>query len=111
MPANGTPAAEKQTRNTHALDIVALALADPRWRTGGTQRFAKEIRSDVAKNGRILREHIARWTVDITCPGEIDRKIEELIWMVCVIFAVGGWRGPTPGGNEGREDFVADFFV
>jgi hypothetical protein len=52
-------------------------------------------------HGYRIREHVQKWTVDLSKPGEIERKMEECIWTSSVIYALGGW----------RNGFTADFFL
>ncbi|KAJ3483121.1 hypothetical protein NLJ89_g12090 [Agrocybe chaxingu] len=55
------------------------------------------------------------WIVDparlANVEGELDRKIEELAWAICVLYGVAGWTDMKLGGNDGKDSrFNADFF-
>lgn len=44
-----------------------------------------------------------QWTIDLSQPGEIERKIEECIWTATVLYATCSW--------SKHKSFVADFFL
>ncbi|KAI6002330.1 hypothetical protein F5J12DRAFT_842650 [Pisolithus orientalis] len=85
---------------THAFDVIARMLKDDRLKVDGVPSSAQVvIRSHVAR----IRQYAAQWTIDTSKPGEIERKMEELIWTASVIYAVGGY-------DEGKG-FAAEFFL
>lgn len=43
-----------------------------------------------------------RWTVNTTSPADVQGKLEELVWLVTLIYGVGGWKKDV--------GFEADFF-
>ncbi|KAG1793541.1 uncharacterized protein HD556DRAFT_1479300 [Suillus plorans] len=67
-------------QDTHSFSILARVLKDP---------------------SLAIRDHVQKWTVDSSRPGEIERKMEECIGTSSVIYALGGW----------RNGFPADFFL
>ncbi|KAG2740712.1 hypothetical protein P692DRAFT_20881154 [Suillus brevipes Sb2] len=44
-----------------------------------------------------------QWTIDLSQPGEIERKMEEFIWTATVLYATCSW--------SKHKSFVADFFL
>ena len=67
------------------------------------------VENTVLSFGNRIGEHVAQWTVDLSKPGEIERKIEELCWMAVIGFGVAGWTWAQDIKPDGRE-FHADFF-
>ncbi|KAF9235888.1 hypothetical protein BU15DRAFT_64439 [Melanogaster broomeanus] len=48
---------------------------------GGTRDFVHQWKDVLAELGTVIRRYTEMWTVDLTEPGEIERKMEELIWV------------------------------
>ncbi|KAF8151722.1 hypothetical protein B0H34DRAFT_801407 [Crassisporium funariophilum] len=88
----------KPTNKTHAFTILAKVLNDPRF-TPGKQpdEFSFYIES-VAKSGEAIREYVDQWSLD----GDIEKKVEELLWTNVLIYGIGG--------SEKSGNFNADFF-
>ncbi|THH28849.1 hypothetical protein EUX98_g5339 [Antrodiella citrinella] len=55
-----------------------------------------------------ILKYADEWSVG-TSQEEIDKKLEELIWMSTVIYAVGGWAGRQLSADK-NKDFNGDFF-
>lgn len=53
--------------------------------------------------GEALFRYANSWTLDVSDPKEVERKIEELQWMNVLIYAVAGFK-------DGKGGFSADFF-
>ncbi|EUC54157.1 transmembrane protein, putative [Rhizoctonia solani AG-3 Rhs1AP] len=91
-------------QHTHALTILARILVDERLEAGKT--CAKESDSkftDTVNNvGDIIREYASLWKVSED-EKEIQERVEELAWLVALMFGVGGWKKD--------RDFKADFFL
>jgi hypothetical protein len=66
--------------------------------------------STIEKYGNGIAKHVRAWTINVSKPseGEFNRKIEEVAWVICIIYGIGGWTG-REGGSGGR--FNADFFL
>lgn len=88
-------------QDTHALSILARVLKDPSLASKGPLDFARQYPDTLVAHGDRIREHVQKWTVDLSKPGEIERKMEECIWTSSVMYALGGW----------RNGFTADFFL
>ena len=64
----------------------------------------------VEVSNKKLTEYANAW-IKTVLPDRavIRRKFEELVWMVSVIYGVGGWAGRAQGGDK-KGNFNADFF-
>ena len=90
-------------KDTHVFDIIARILKDDRLRVECVHHSGKEYKQAVDDYGPAIREYVARWTIDTTRPGEIERKVEELFWACSVLYAVGGF--------DETKGFSAEFFL
>ncbi|KAG2131877.1 hypothetical protein BD769DRAFT_1354969 [Suillus cothurnatus] len=79
-------------QDTHAFSILARVLKDPSLASKGSFNLTKQYPDTLVAHGYRIREHVQKWTVDLSKPGEIERKMEECIWTSSVIYALGGWR-------------------
>ena len=69
--------------------------------------------STIEKYGNGIAKHVRAWTINVSKISEGDseefnRKIEEVAWVICILYGIGGWTG-REGGSGGR--FNADFFL
>jgi Questin oxidase-like len=69
--------------------------------------------STIEKYGNGIAEHVRAWTIDVSKlsegdVGELNQKLEEVAWVVCILYGIGGWTG-RQGGSGGQ--FNADFFL
>ncbi|KAG1751806.1 hypothetical protein EDB19DRAFT_2000665 [Suillus lakei] len=88
-------------QDVHAFSILARVLKDPSLASQGPRHYLGQNSETLVARGHIIREHVQKWTVDLSKPGEIERKMEECIWTSSVMYALGGW----------RNGFTADFFL
>jgi hypothetical protein len=88
-------------QDTHAFSILARVLKDPSFTSKAPFNLNRQYAETLVAHGYRIREHVQKWTVDLSKPGEIERKMEECIWTSSVIYALGGW----------RNGFTADFFL
>ena len=81
----------------HAFTILARVLADPALAPlqFGESKFYE---NTVENYGDHIVKHVNEWTLD----GDLDKKVEELLWTNVLIYAVGG--------SEEEGTFNADFF-
>lgn len=63
--------------------------------------------STIEKYGNGIAKHVGNWTIN-EGDSEFNRKLEEVAWVICIIYGIGGWTG-REGGSGGR--FNADFFL
>lgn len=96
-----TPTVSK-TGGVHAFDIVASILKDNRFDGKPPADFVNQFGKIFNEYSSTIREHAAKWTVDLNQPGEIERKMEELIWLSSLVYGVGG---------STSKDFQPDFFL
>ena len=99
----------------HALSILARIIHDSQFDLAST-RYSDETEiynSTIEKYGNGIAKHVCAWTIDVSKLSEgdseeLNRKIEEVAWVVCILYGIGGWTG-REGGSGGR--FNADFFL
>ena len=81
----------------HAFTILARVIADPALTP--LQFSEDEFYQETVKiHGDNIVKYVNEWTLD----GDLDRKVEELLWTNALIYAVGG--------SEEEGTFNADFF-
>ncbi|KAI9463459.1 hypothetical protein HD554DRAFT_2040980 [Boletus coccyginus] len=86
----------------HAFDIVACILKDDRFNLRASGGSIDQIIELLGENSLTVMEHAEKWTINLDQPGEVERKMEELIWLSSLVYRVGGL---TPNG------FQSDFFL
>ncbi|CCM00192.1 uncharacterized protein FIBRA_02220 [Fibroporia radiculosa] len=105
--------AEKE-HGMHALTVVAQILHNDDF-TPAAIGIPSDDKDDnnifqrvLEARGERLMALASAWTVNGTNPEEVASKIEELIWVNVVLYAVGGWAGrkSSPTGQ-----FKGDFFL
>ncbi|ELU38606.1 hypothetical protein AG1IA_07374 [Rhizoctonia solani AG-1 IA] len=80
-------------QHTHAFTILARILEDDRLEAGktcakdSTAKFTDTINSV----GDIIREYASLWKVSED-EKEIQERVEELAWLVTLMFGIGGWK-------------------
>lgn len=89
-------------QGTHALSILVRVLEDPSLAPNGPRQFIAQYPDTLTTHEDKIRPHVDRWTIDLSIPREIERKMEECIWTTSVMYAVGGWS---------EKWFMADFFL
>lgn len=87
--------------NVHAFTILARMLKDDRFDSKPRDEMSM-FQGALKDHGDVLKKYADQWTVDISNPNEIEKKIEELAWMNVVLYGIGGWNG---------GDFRANFFL
>ncbi|KIM44120.1 hypothetical protein M413DRAFT_443166 [Hebeloma cylindrosporum] len=111
---NGTKANAEELETTtddngiHALTILSRVLSDSRFaHTEFSEKSEVNMFDDVVKmHGKALGEYVNQW--GISSDTDLQRKMEEVVWVVCVLYGIGGW---TDGKlRRGEHDFNADFF-
>ncbi|KIJ64277.1 hypothetical protein HYDPIDRAFT_167993 [Hydnomerulius pinastri MD-312] len=92
-----------KTGGVHAFDVMARMLKDDQFKPKEVIDFVGQYNVTLAKHAAEIRRYAEQWTVDLTNPNEIERKMEELLWVSSVLYAVGGF-------NE-TKGYTADFFL
>lgn len=91
-----------KTDGVHAFDIAARILKDERFKSKTPEELDVKFREAFNEFYDMVREYVEKWTVDLNKPGEIERKMEEVVWLSSTLYGVGG---STPKG------FQPDFFL
>ena len=98
--------------STHALAILGRIAKDPEF---SPEALKLEPGMGFGSMGKVVEEKASKlyafldeWTVEPN-QEDIDRKIEELVWMNTVIYAVGGW-GDRKYSGDPKKEFNGDFF-
>ena len=89
---------EDTKTDVHAFTILARILADSRLETGPPEDMFGIYTEALDKVGDVIREYADQWSLS----GDLQKKVEELLWTSVLIYGVGG--------SEKSGDFNADFF-
>ena len=91
----------------HALTILARVLRDPELLPIPEEAYTIYPRT-IKKYGKEIAAHVNEWNID---PGQLEngweKKLEEIIWTVVVLYGVGGWTN----GRSKATGFNADFYL
>ncbi|KAG2151107.1 uncharacterized protein EDB93DRAFT_1240158 [Suillus bovinus] len=96
-----SPQLEQPQRN-HAFSVLAKIMQDSKFPPKEIKKHSKDFDSLMSEHGDTIWCYAEQWTIDLSQPGEIERKIEECIWTSTILYSVGGW-------SEDRS-LTADFF-
>ncbi|KAI5992343.1 hypothetical protein F5J12DRAFT_859834 [Pisolithus orientalis] len=88
--------------HTHVFDIIARMVRDGNLKVENVQVFG-EFKQAVDEHAERIRGYAAQWTIDVTKSGEIERKMEELIWLTSSLYAIGGF--------DEAKGFTGEFFL
>ncbi|KAG0692193.1 hypothetical protein DFH29DRAFT_1084919 [Suillus ampliporus] len=92
-----------QSQRNHAFSIIAKIMQDSKFAPKEMKRYINNVDGLLSEHGANIWSHTEQWTIDVSQPGEIERKMEECFWTTTLLYAVGGWS--KDGG------FTADFFL
>jgi Questin oxidase-like len=99
----GNKSSPSLSKNTHALTVVARIQKDPQFidkplvEVDATKLYV----ATMATHGDAIRNYAREWSYDSSGPKEVERKIEQLVWMNAIIYGIAGWKED--------EEFNADF--
>jgi len=84
------------------LAILGRMQKDPRLdiKKSDSERFFEDIIKD---HGHIIEEYASLWEADTSTSQAVSKCVEEISWVVSIIYGVGGYRKGKP--------FTADFFA
>jgi hypothetical protein len=82
---------------------MARMLKDPSMKIKKPNPEDKFIDDINKTHGDRILKYAEQWTLDTSNADDMERKIEELVWMNTLIYGVGGYRKAT--------GFKADFFL
>ena len=74
----------RSVKNTHALTVLSRVQKD-------SQFDNKGIVDNSEAHHEAIRKYASEWSYNSSDPKEVERKIEELVWMNTVIYGIGGW--------------------
>jgi hypothetical protein len=97
--------------NVHALTILARVAADSKLILPKDLDELKLVENTMADHSDLIRKYAMEWTINLSRPDEIDRKVEELSWMVVVIYGIAGWTWAQQVKQGKKGPFNADFFL
>ncbi|OAX36703.1 hypothetical protein K503DRAFT_694635 [Rhizopogon vinicolor AM-OR11-026] len=80
-----------QPKGNHAFSILANIIQDPQFAPEEIQKYINALKRLVTERSADIWRYTEQWTIDLSQPGEIERKIEECIWTNTIIYAIGGW--------------------
>jgi hypothetical protein len=92
-----------QLKRNHAFSILANIIQDPQFAPKEREKYINDFNGLLKVHGADIWRYAEQWTIDLTQPGEIERKMEECIWTNTIIYAVGGW--------SKESGFTANFFL
>ncbi|KIJ64371.1 hypothetical protein HYDPIDRAFT_90673 [Hydnomerulius pinastri MD-312] len=95
----GSATASASSKDVHAFSILARMLKDDQFKSRAPRAHDRQWIDTLAELGTEIRRYAEQWTVN----GDIEKKMEELIWTSTVIYAVGGFNG--------TDRFLADFHL
>ncbi|KXN91345.1 Oxidoreductase AflY [Leucoagaricus sp. SymC.cos] len=108
VPSVGTTVQSHE--NVHALTILARVAEDSKLTLPSDLDELNIVENTIADHSDVIRDYAMQWPIDLSKPGEINRKVEELSWMVVVIYGVAGWTWAQQFKQGAEGDFNADFF-
>jgi hypothetical protein len=92
-----------ESPTVHAFTVLARMLKDPVLTLSEPGDDPGPYTLTLQTKGEQIRKYAQQWTIDLSKPGELERKIEELSWANTIIYAIGGW---SP-----KRAFRANFFL
>ncbi|KAH9482778.1 Baeyer-Villiger oxidase ptaJ [Psilocybe cubensis] len=96
--ANAVGFGDKSTKKpVHAFTVLARILADPIFVPTKVAEMYGFYKTTVELLGDSIKKYVDEWTLE----GDLEKSLEQLIWVNTLIYGVGGSEEPT---------FNADFF-
>jgi len=94
----------EQPQGNHAFSILAKVMQDPEFAPKKMEKYFKGLFGVLlTEHGAEIWRYAEQWTIDLSQPGEIERKIEECVWTATIIYGIGAW--------SNVNGFRADFFL
>lgn len=122
-----TPTQESKSKRRawqwHTFTLLARMLSNPALAPGAAcpippvlARFEAAdggfpLDSVLRNRGALIKKYASLWDVNGEDEEEVKEKIEELAWVVSLIYGVGGWRWSEGRDGKAGGEFVADFFT
>ncbi|KAG1824291.1 hypothetical protein EV424DRAFT_1538150 [Suillus variegatus] len=105
--ASTAPSQVAQPRKNHAFSILAKIMQDPKFTPKVIKKHFRNFDGLMSEHGDIIWQYAEQWTIDPSQPGEIERKMEECIWISSILYTIGGWNKD----GSFTADFVCMHFV
>jgi hypothetical protein len=86
-------------KGVHAFTILARILHDPAFDDATIQGYSQVMEKYAEK----LNMYADQWSLGLSQPNELGRKVEELQYTNVILYAASGWTQSKP--------FSADFFL
>jgi Questin oxidase-like len=102
-PNTVSSSAEKTPAGTHVFTIMARMLKDPELKIEKPDLAGNFLNNINKRLGPKILKYAEQWSLDASDPKDVERKIEELIWMNTLNYGIGGWHK--------ANGFKADFFL
>jgi hypothetical protein len=90
----------EQPKINHTFSILANVTQDLQ---SAREKYINDYIGLLTTHGSDIWRYAEQWTIDLSQPGEIERKMEECIWTSIIIYAIGGW--------SKEKGFVANFYL
>lgn len=103
------PKTTTDEKEIHALTILSRVLSDSRFTpTESLEKSEVNVFDTTVKmHAKAVGEYVNQW--GISPDTDLQKRMEEIVWVVCVLYGIGGW---TNGKlNYGEHGFNADFFL
>ncbi|KAI6116668.1 hypothetical protein EV401DRAFT_2266544 [Pisolithus croceorrhizus] len=88
--------------DTAVFDVIARMVRDDDLKVKNVNAL-REFKQAVEDHAARIRGYVAQWTINVTKKGEIERKVEELIWLTSILYAIGGF--------DEVKGFTGEFFL
>ncbi|KAF9478258.1 hypothetical protein BDN70DRAFT_943917 [Pholiota conissans] len=90
----------KEQKDVHAFSILARILEDPELGGFPAPAFEEQFYPSVVQRyGTAIAKYVDDWTLE----GDLEKKVQELLWTNALLYGVAG--------VEANGGFVADFFL
>jgi hypothetical protein len=105
-----------KAKDPHALNILGWVSKDERFATPEPDPEKRESFDEcIKKHSEAILQFSRLWKLDATRLGHdkryLEAKIEELAFLVAVMYGVGGWTGRGKNEDGSEALFNADFFL
>ena len=98
-----------------AMDVLARLMLDERVNPPPSPPPPDVYDLSIAQNSALIADVMGDWGRSLARPGgdrdqALGDKIEELVWVVCLLYGVCGWTARS-NAEDGGEEIHADFIL
>ncbi|KAG1750463.1 uncharacterized protein EDB91DRAFT_1217151 [Suillus paluster] len=97
------PSQLPRPQRNHAFSVLAKIMRDSKFAPKEMKRYFGDVDGLLSEHGANIWRYVEQWTIDLSQPGEIERKMEECVWINTILYAIGGW--------SKDRGFTAEFFL